>query len=67
MLDILYVVRALPVKQSKGVQISLSTPNLMALSSTNEIGFWILNPENSVQLRVRLPIYNGLFEHQLVR
>lgn len=28
MVDILYVVRASPVKRSKGVQISLFTPNL---------------------------------------
>ncbi len=33
MVNILYVVRALPVKQSKGVQISLFTPILITLSS----------------------------------
>jgi hypothetical protein len=33
MVNILYVVRASPVKRSKGVQISLFTPILITLSS----------------------------------
>lgn len=56
MLDILYVVRALPVKQSKGVQISLSTPIYKGPVVKMDLSHNITNVEFRVQLPTGPPI-----------
>ena len=63
MVNILYVVRALPVKQSKGVQISLFTP-IYASVVKMDLSRNATNVEFGVRILTEAPL-NGLFDNQL--